>query len=346
MREVELRGVWAPPLQNVSITFARGLNVVLGGMRDGTAELIAVCSGTLLPRRGSAQLGSELPASSPQARRVVASLLATESLTGTPDVRSWLGQLSALKGFDTQRSVAELCPALALERSLSSLSAAEQRQLALAVALGDLGAELLVLHEPLAALQSPFRELALERLRELSERTTVVVATASLDHARQLGGRSSLLERGVLTRGTAAGWPESVTSRLGTQLWVDCAAPRELLAQLIASPDVEAATFDGGGGDGRIHVAGRDLERLCLALARAAVAARAGVRSLQLSAPDLAMVHGTSSALARAAQGGARRAERREIGGSAAATRLEDVAARASREDAAATPGTSEKERP
>jgi hypothetical protein len=140
----------------------------------------------------------------------------------------------------------------------------------------------------------------LERIQQLGARAPVLLTTRSAEDARRLGGQLLVLERGVLVREPRHAWPSAVTPGLRVELWLESAAPRRLLAELLGSPEVERASFDAQQG-GRILVVGADLERLALAVARAALAARVELRSLRAASPDLAAVHGASAGLAQAA---------------------------------------------
>lgn len=308
MSQLELSSVYTPVLKGVSGSFGPGIHICLGGEPDGTGELIELCAGVRLPRRGSVQVDGELPGRSPSARRSIASLLPSEDGGLAGCVADWSAQLSALRGFDAAPAVRRYCPQLAPERTLASLSHAEQRELALAGALGQPEPKLVALHEPLSAAGSA-SPTVIERIQQLAERAPVLLTTRSAEDARRLGGRLLVLERGVLVRDPQHAWPSSVTPGLRVELWLECDAPRRLLAELLSSPEVERASFEAGQG-GRVQVVGADLERLALAVSRAALAARVELRTLRAASADLAAVHGASAGLAQAAYRAAQTAQR------------------------------------
>ncbi len=309
MSQLELSAVYGPVLKSVSGSFGPGIHVWLGAESDGSAELIELCAGVRLPRRGRVLLDGELPAASPGARRQIASLLPSEDLGPDGLIGDFCAQLSALRGFDASAALRRHCPHLAaLERPLGSLSHAERRELALAAALAQPEPRLLALHEPLSAAGSASNAV-IERLQQLAERAPVLLTTRSAEDARRLGGQLLVLERGILVRDPSNAWPSAVTPGLRVELWIECDAPRRLLAQLLSSPEVERASFDAQQG-GRIQVVGGELERLALAVSRAALAARVELRSLRAAAPDLAAVHGASAGLAQAAYRAAQSARR------------------------------------
>ena len=309
MSQLELERVSSPRLRNLSVSFGPGIHVLLGAESDGTADVIELCAGVRLPERGQLKLDGQMPASSPQTRRRIASLLALEGWAGEGDVQHWIGHLGALHGFDAAVATRRFCPDLALGRAIASLSGAQRRELSLAAALAQPEPQLVALHEPLAAATASTGTAVLERLRELSERAPVLLATRSVADARRLGGRLRVLERGVLVREPLGAWPNAVTPGLPVELTVECDSPRRLLAELAAAHEVERASFDLGRA-GSVRVSGSDLEQLALAVSRAALAARVELRMLRASTPDLQAVHGASAGLAQAAYRAARGAPR------------------------------------
>lgn len=316
MSQLTLSAVYGAVLRGVSGSFGPGLHVWLGAEPDGTEDLIELCAGVRLPRRGRLLLDGQPPGASPSARRAIASLLPWEHDELSGRVEHWAALLGALRGFDVAAALRRYCPQLGPERPLASLSSSERRALALAVALGLPEPQLVALHEPLSAAGSASGAV-LERLQQLAERTPVLLTTRSAEDARRLGGQLSVLERGVLVRDPRDAWPSAVTPGLRVELWLECDAPRRLLAELVSSPEVERASFDAAQG-GRIQVVGSELERLALAVSRAALAARVELRALRAGSPDLAAVHGASAGLAQAAYRAAQSAPR--SGGSGGAS--------------------------
>jgi ABC-type multidrug transport system ATPase subunit len=298
--QLELERVSSPRLRNFSARFGPGIHVLLGAESDGTADMIELCAGVRLPQRGQLKLDGQVPGSSPQTRRRIASLLAVEGWVGEGDVQHWIGHLGALHGFDAAAATRRFCPELALGRAVRSLSGPQRRALSLAAALAQPEPQLVALHEPLAAAAASAGTAVLERLRQLSERTPVLLATRSVSDARRLGGQLRVLERGVLVRESSDAWPPAVTPGLAVELTVECAEPRRLLAELAGAPEVERVSFDQRQASS-VRVSGNDLERLALAVSRAALAARVELRMLRAGTPDLEAVHGASAGLAQAA---------------------------------------------
>jgi energy-coupling factor transporter ATP-binding protein EcfA2 len=287
-------------MKNVSALFGVGVHVILGRDADGTGDLIELCAGLRLPRRGRLLLDREAPSSSPGSRQRIASLLPVESLPSQGSLESYVAELARLQGVGTAASLQRFAPHLEPSRPVASLSSTERRQLALAVALGHPGPKLVALHDPLAAVPPDAIEAALARIRELGTTAVVAITTASVGDARRIGGALYVLERGVLVRRVAHAWPGAITPGLEVCLVVDCDSPRELLAALAQLPGVEQARYDTRRG-GRLELRGPDLEALALGVTRAAVAAAVRIRMLRVAAPDLDVVHGASAGLAHAA---------------------------------------------
>ena len=298
---LSLDRVWTDTLKGVSLELAGGLAVVIGEASDGTASLVELCAGVASPRRGRVRVASAAPHASPGLRRSIASLLADESGAAPGDVRSWAAALAALTGWSVEGALDSL--RFPLDRALSSLSNADRRELACALALAHPAPALFVLHDPLAACAPAARSALIERLAELARQIPVLVTTPSLSEARLLGGSSYRLDRGLLSEAPRGAWPGTSTPGLDVWLCVEADSPRALVSALAEHPDVHELTYDEQRG-GRLLLRGPDLERLCTAVARAAVDARVDLRLLRTSAEDLtsarAAANGEAAAYAAA----------------------------------------------
>ena len=292
MSELLLERVWSAPLKDVSLRSSRGLSVVVGAQADGSGELVALCAGTRAPRRGRVALGGLGPSSSPTCRRGIASLLSNEPGGGDGDVRGWLLGLAPLIGIELPAVLA--WSPVAPGRALASLSGAERRELALAVALAHPEPALVVLHEPLTACATGQKERVLARLAELGKERPVLVTTASIETARRLGGTTYLLDRGLCSAKPEGAWPGSMTPGADAWLAVEADAPRGLVSALAQHPDVQELLYDERRG-GRVFLRGQDLERLAVAVARAAVSAGVEIRLLRAPAEDLDAARGAAS---------------------------------------------------
>jgi ABC-type thiamine transport system ATPase subunit len=293
---VSIAGVWTETLKGVSLELAGGLAVVLGEASDGTASLVDLCAGVSRPRRGRLRVGSTAPYASPGLRRNIASLLADERGAAPGDVRSWAAALAAQHGSSAEPALEGL--RFPLGRTLVSLSNAERRELACALSLIHPAPVLTVLHDPLAACAPAAKQALIERLAERALQSTVLVTTPSLSDARLLGGTSYRLDRGLLSEAPQGAWPGTLTPGLDVWLWVEADAPRALVSALAEHPDVCELTYDEQRG--RLLLRGPDLERLCVAVARAAVETRVDLRLLRTSAEDLSSARAAATGEAAA----------------------------------------------
>jgi ABC-type thiamine transport system ATPase subunit len=296
--ELVLERVWSRALKNVSLRNSRGLSVIVGADSDGADDLVELCAGVRVPRRGQLTLGGVRPSTSPQCRRGIASLLPDEPAGTFGDVRGWLAELAALIGFELPAVLAGT--RIEPERPLATLSAAERRELALAIALAHPDPSLVVLHEPLGAVTDSRRECLLARLAELAGAAPVLIVTASIADARRIGGTTYLLDRGLLDAKPGGAWPDSLTPGIGACLAIEADAPRGLIAALAEHPDVRELSYDERHG-GRVLVRGADMERLAVAVARAAVGAGVDIRLLRAHAEDLGAVRAAAAAMSESA---------------------------------------------
>jgi ABC-type thiamine transport system ATPase subunit len=307
--ELIFEHVWSDPLKDVSLRASAGLHVLLGDELDGSGAFVELCAGVRAPRRGRVTLDAERPSSSPRCRRRIASLLPVEAPSaGAGDVQHWLAELELHRGL----SPAALLAACIVSASLhvGTLSAAERRELACALALAERDASLVVLHDPLSACGPGQRERVLGRIAELGRAALVLVTTPSIADARALGGSCRRLDRGLLEP-TASGAAArgSWHGVAGACLVLEADAPRGLVAALAREPDVRELRYEEKSG--RVVLHADELERLALAVARAVVSAGVDVRSLRAGADDLDAVRAAASAMEEAAAAAHRAARAR-----------------------------------
>ncbi len=301
MNELNLCGVWCPPIKNLSATFGVGLHVILGSPSDGTAELIELCAGLRLPHRGWLSLDAEAPGKSPQTRRHIASVLPREDGDAKGSLLELARRAGGLRHFDGALALGRFAPELEPERALGQSTGPERRRFALALALAQTDAQLLLLHHPLSLVNEALESALVEQLAERARNAVVLATVASVADARRLGGTLGILERGVLSRAVSDAWPEALTPGLDVSLWVQCDAPRELLRRLASHATVTAISYDERAFATRLEVRGHDLETLAVTVSRAALEANVQIQSLSCATPDLDAVHGASAGLAHAA---------------------------------------------
>ncbi len=307
---VSLQGVFAGALVGASADLEPGVHVVLGTPADGSADLAAVLAGVLRSRKGSVRVGDSDPWSSPDTRKRIASLLGSEPPSAASSVQSAVSRALALRG--DRRSAGELLAEHGLRawESTSPTRAPEsvRRQIALALALAHESAVLLVLFEPFALPQVD-REKVLGALRAQAERgSVVVVITASVRDASDVGGDILLLDRGRFVRRPGEPLARSLTPGRAPLVEIRSKDAKQLAALLAADPAVQGVEWDASRAPERVLVRGKDADVLSLALARIARESDCAVSSIDTILPALDEARAASVGLWRAAHDAAREA--------------------------------------
>lgn len=145
--------------------------------------------------------------------------------------------------------VAELLEVVGLpgagSRSVHTLSGGEQQRVALARSLAP-EPEVLLLDEPLGALDRPLRERLVVELRELFERLDVTVVSVTHDHAEAfaLADRLAVMDRGrVLQVGSPAEvWGRPASARVASLLGFANVAPASVVDGRLRTPWGDLAT--------------------------------------------------------------------------------------------------------
>ena len=189
----------ASQLENVTLTWEKGVLVVLGTQADGTTALLEVLAGILPVRGGSAKIDGILPA---EARSRVAYVPLDPALPDSLRVDEVCELAGEIRGEPAMTPASRLAP-LGIEklanRRVRSLSHGEARAVSLALALTSRVPVLLV-DEPLSGLDpaAPSRVVAALRARAAAG-AAVVVTTASVREATALADQLGMLTRGVFT---------------------------------------------------------------------------------------------------------------------------------------------------
>jgi ABC-2 type transport system ATP-binding protein len=278
----------ASRLENVTLTWDKGVLAVLGAPADGTTALLEVLAGVLPVRAGRATVAG-VPAS--EARAQVAYVPLEPVLPDPLRVSEVCELATRLRGEPATTAAACLSP-LGIEsladRRVQSLSRNEARAVSLALALGS-RARVLLVEEPFAGLEPSAAARVLEALRaRAAAGACVVVTTASVRDATSLADQLGLLTQGVFTH-----VPPAVahvgTSGARLRVVVAATAATEVapfvsaLTAEAAIATVETATFAGTRvlhAAVAVVVSGVDL--LALARAVGVAAARTGANVLAI----------------------------------------------------------------
>lgn len=193
--------------------------IVLGPTASGKTVLLETVAGLRRASAGRVLFGERDVTGEPPERRGVGLVYQDYALFPHLKVADNIGfgvtrhGAAAAFGRDRVRDLAALLGVdQLLDRYPEGLSGGEQQRIALARALAT-SPDILLLDEPLAALDGPTRQELRQELRRLHQTlgTTVIHVTHDLDEAMALGDRIAVLIEGQLRQlGTPAGvtrWP-------------------------------------------------------------------------------------------------------------------------------------------
>lgn len=283
-------------LTNVSFTWERGVLAVLGAPYDGTTLLLSVLAGMVRPKAGRIDVRgaiAHVPVDVvlPDALRVEEACELAGELRGEP--RRPAPEKLALLGLE----------ALA-KRRVSSLSPAEARGVALAIALGGTAPVVLV-EEPLAMIEPtvPSRVIGAIRARAAAG-ACIVVTTASVRDATRLADQLGVLTRGVyapLPPALAHVGPQGAGVRIVVAPTADARGQAAaLVAALTEHASVTSIDASGTGPSAAttiaIHARGPDLVALASAVTAAIASARVDVEAIETAVMPLDAIRATLAA--------------------------------------------------
>lgn len=298
---LELSGVASGALQGATLSIPGGLTVVLGTPADGTAELVPVLGGLLVPKRGNVSVGGADPSRSPATRARLGVVLQEEPQLFGRSVAQAVAAVLALRGEPGAPTE------LLASHGLSSLAAiapekldpSTRRHLAFVLALAIRSPVGLVIHEPLALGPHASREATLRALWERAETgVPVVVTTASPRDASELGGSVVVLDRGRFVRRPGTPLATELVPGANTTLLVRTPEARALGQALLSDPAVTSLEWLDSG---ELRVRGPDAERLSLALLARAREVSASLHAIETALPALEEVRAATAAIWRAA---------------------------------------------
>ncbi|MEM2488253.1 MAG: ABC transporter ATP-binding protein, partial [Thermoproteota archaeon] len=190
-------------LNSVSFTVKSGeAYVVLGPNGAGKSTLFNIVAGIMKPSSGSVKVLGGNP-TDPSTR------LKISYLPPTPPLYPWLTVMenidfyASLYGFNKntiRREAMRLLETLGIgdlsNKIASKLSTGQSKLASIVLALVT-GSELLILDEPTAGLDPGMRKSIIDLLRkQVSNKTTVLMATHLIDEAEELANRVAIMDRG------------------------------------------------------------------------------------------------------------------------------------------------------
>jgi ABC-2 type transport system ATP-binding protein len=294
------RAFHLPPLD---FWLGPGLHAVVGAPSDGTAVIAKLVGGIEPPVYGEVVVAGRAPSRHPDLRARIGVSLETPMLPAARHVSDLLRRVDALRGDAAATgTLAQFGLAHWADRRLADLPRRDLRALELLIAVSTREPVALALTEPgvdMSPLHRPALRAALAHAAD--QGACVIVATASMEDAVELCRTIHVLERGNIVRWVPVEEAGALAPGRSVALRVEVDLPRLLVATLADDPAVIGIDWDQQDHRSTLSVRGGDLDRLALAVARAATAAGANVRSIAPVAPGLDEVRAAASGLALAA---------------------------------------------
>ncbi len=289
-------------LASVSQEWGPGVHSVVGAAGDGAPLLLALVGGVARPRAGQITVLGGAPTD--RAVRTRVARMALEPLL--PDalrVHEALDVAAGIRG-EPARDAAERLAGLGIEtladRAVRSLSRAEARAVTLAEGLTSSCVRVLLLEEPLVAMDPRAVGRIPEALRAAArEGRSVVVATASLRDASELADDHVLLRAGAVVARAASIEALAGFSPDGGRLCIvahDDRSAQVMAARLAREAVVEAVERSGTS----VRVRGRDPTALAEAVCRAAVETDSELAEIRVDPPSLEEARAAGAGIAAA----------------------------------------------
>lgn len=269
-------------LRNVSLVVEGGVTAILGTEGDGTGVLLAAMAGVARVRSGSVRVGGR-PAGDGALTCGVAYIPRRPVVPEALRVEEALAFAGALRGGESAAPRARL-ELLGLEalapRRIGTLAESELRAVLLAEALTSPGVAVLLVEEPLAAVDPRAMGALVPLLRARGGAgVTVILTTASPRDAAAVADQIWPLHGGVLAspRGSREEAAEGALGAVGqARLRVVVRDPRAFVRTLVEDPLLLDVELRGGA----VVVGGPNVETLALAVARASAATKLDVEEL------------------------------------------------------------------
>jgi ABC-2 type transport system ATP-binding protein len=274
-------------LSSVSVAWEAGVHGVVGARSDGGPLLLALVAGLVQPRSGKVAVLGGAP-TDVAVRKQVALVPLEPALPDAMRVREALAMATAIRGEaerDETARLARLGVETLADRSVRSLSRPEARAVALAEALTSTSVRVLLVEEPLLAIDPRAAGLVPEALRERGRSgCAVVVTTSSMRDASELADDWVVLRDGAIV-GRAASLDALLgAAHQGTHLRIvlrDPEAIPALVAALAREGEVDSIERD----EAVVRLRGQDTTELARAAARAALEAGCELAELRVDAP-------------------------------------------------------------
>lgn len=278
-----------------------GLHTFLGSPANGTVAIAKLAAGMVRPRSGRVALDGREPYGDPELRARIGATAWEAMLPERGKVEAFLEACEHVRKAPVGEMLEHLGLGSLRERRLEALSADERRAIDLAIALATPDPVALILTEPFANTAGAHRAVVLDALlRAAHGGACVVVTTASVADAVEVGGQIHLLEAGRIARTIDALDAIALPGR-EVELRILSDDPRTLAGALTCEEAISSVAWDAERGPSLVSVRGPHLDRVALAIASAARATSVRIHSIAPVAPSLDEVRAASSGLVLAA---------------------------------------------
>jgi ABC-type multidrug transport system ATPase subunit len=291
-RERAARGRAPLSLIDIDVEHTRGVLGIWGAVQDGTSLLFDVIDGTVRPSSGDVRIeGASLPGARPRVWRVGLEPALPERLK-VSDVCTLSGKLRAEDPLEPAERLRPFALERYLDRSVRSLSRSERRALMLALALTSSSLDVLLVEEPLLAIEPLLPSLVVEALRSRGATVPVFVSSASARDVRRMADVQGAMSQGRFVRLPQHVTVESLSATLPATVHVVLTPPHgkqeasELSAMLNADPNItRVETHAVQGASASLLVSGMDRARLSHSLTLAIARSRVDVELIEVVAP-------------------------------------------------------------
>ncbi len=277
-------------LLDVNLQLQPGLIGLLGPNGAGKTTFLRLAAGLIRPTTGHIGWFGGHPRRHPVLDNRVAMSSDGDALPVRETPVQWLAMLLSCSGIPTSEAMDRAEETLRglgldeqLDRPIAQLSRGQRQRVKLAQAFA-LPADLLLLDEPMTALDPVWRMKVAERVRQAAEAgACVVISSHILEEVESLATRLLLLFKGrVVAAGTQREIRQLLRNR-GTVLRIGCDAPRRLGRELLDRAEVQVLRIEADA----LEVEAADLGALGVALPPSVTAAETQVSSVGSDGDDL-----------------------------------------------------------
>jgi len=237
-------------VNNVELTIGPGVTGLLGPNGAGKSTLMKLLYGELRPSHGEVRVYGERPFANPEVARRIGIVPEGDSFYPRVSGRDFVRFLMRLHGLDEAASIEATSRALkrvgleeAAGRAITTYSKGMRQRLKLAQAIAH-GPDLLILDEPLAALDPVGRYDVMELIRAEGARGATVVVSSHILHEVELMTREVvLMSQG---RVLATGNVHEIRGLIDAhphRVRVSTSTPRALAARLLEFSGIKSVSF-------------------------------------------------------------------------------------------------------